>query len=259
MLGSSHLVVKEGVSLLAAETSEKMAVDTKQKRPRLRSVISIPGFKVAALEIMDAKSFACELKHYQFYDHVFDILTVFTTGSEDETTRLWNQRNWQAIRFRPRVLVPIDSVDISTTILGNKFSAPFFIAPAGGGKLADSRGEVLLTRGAAKHNVLQWVNNNSGCSQAEIADACGPGQALYWQIYPKANLEISEKEVREAVANGYRGFCLTVDAIRVGKRERALRVNIEDVDLCLQFFSCTLTLTGCSRTRMTQTRSTIML
>lgn len=88
-----------------------------------------------------------------------------------------------------------------------------------------------MTKAAAKHDVLQWVNNNPGWSQTEIANARAPGQFLYWQIYPKADLSITESQVKQAIDNGYGGFALTVDAIRVGKRERALRVNMADVDV----------------------------
>ena len=115
-------------------------------------------------------------------------------------------------------------------VLGNKYSAPFFICPAGGGKLAHPAGEVLLTKAAAKNNILQWVCNNAGCTQREIADARAPGQVIYWQIYTQTDLEVTEGQIKQAIANGYGGLALTVDAIRVGKRERALRVNIEEED-----------------------------
>lgn len=125
---------------------------------------------------------------------------------------------------------PLDpsKIDLSTTILGAAFSAPFFICPAGGAKLAspNQEGDVLLTRGAAKHRVLHWACNNGGCTQREIAEAREPGQALFWQIYARADLAITEEEIRQAVAMGYKGFALTVDAVVAGKRERDVRAAI---------------------------------
>lgn len=131
------------------------------------------------------------------------------------------------------MLRPIERVDLSTTILGTDFSSPFFICPAGGGKLAHPDGEVGLTRAAGKHEILQWVCNNAGCTKEQMAGAKTPSQSLFWQIYVKANLAESEKEVKEAVALGYKAFALTVDAIRPGKRERDIRVSMaeEDEDL----------------------------
>lgn len=121
---------------------------------------------------------------------------------------------------------------MSTLILGTKFAAPFFIAPAGGGKLAHPTGEILMTKAAGKHDILQWVCNNSGCSQQQMSAACIPGQTIYWQIYAGSHLPDTEAEIKEAIAQGYKGLCLTVDAVRAGKRERDIRMNMEEDDVC---------------------------
>lgn len=152
---------------------------------------------------------------------------VFKAAADSEHAAEWNRKSWQTIRFRPRVLRPIENVDLSTSILGNTYSAPFFICPAGGGKLAHPEGEVLMTKVAGKHNVLHWVCNMAGCTQQEIADARLPNQTLYWQIYAMNDLAVTEKEIKRAVVLGYKGFALTVDAIRAGKRERDVRASIE--------------------------------
>ena len=86
----------------------------------------------------------------------------------------------------------------------------------------------MWTRAAAKYDILQWVCNNAGCSQKELADVRAPKQTLYWQIYAMRDLEITKKEIRQAEALGYKGFALTVDAVQVGKRERDMRYNIEE-------------------------------
>ena len=62
----------------------------------------------------------------------------------------------------------------------------------------------------------------------EIAGARADTQTLYWQIYAKSDLRETEKEVREAIKLGYKGFALTVDAIRAGIRERDLRVSLAE-------------------------------
>ncbi|KAH6971137.1 oxidoreductase [Ilyonectria sp. MPI-CAGE-AT-0026] len=183
----------------------------KQKGPQLFSILNIVDFEEAASQVLPPKAFA-----------------FFKSGADDEKTTAWNQISWQAIRFRPRVLQPIEAVDTSTQLLGTTFSAPFFISPAGGGKLANPTGEVLMTKAAANEGVLQWVCNNAGCSQKQMADARGQNQTLYWQIYAMRDLSITEREIRQAIAAGYKGFALTVDAIQVGKRERDMRLNIAE-------------------------------
>lgn len=157
---------------------------------------------------------------------------VFKSGAEDEETVQWNQNSWKRIRFCPRVLRPIQAIDLTTSILGTKYSAPFFICPAGGGKLAHPSGDLALTKAAGKHGILHWVPNNTGCSQEQLADARADTQTLYWQIYALEDLSVTEKEIKQAISLGYRGFALTVDANRVGKRERDVRLIIR---VCISF------------------------
>lgn len=42
--------------------------------------------------------------------------------------------------------------------------------------------------------------------------------------YGSFSLEVTEREVKEAIALGYKGFALTVDGVYMGKRERDLRL-----------------------------------
>ncbi|KAH7137835.1 oxidoreductase [Dactylonectria macrodidyma] len=199
-------------SVEATEPSTKAEAQVAQPRKvRLSSVLSIQDFEIAASKILPPRSFA-----------------FFKSGAEDEYGYNWNLDSWKTVRLRPRILRPISVVDTSCSLLGTRWSAPFFICPAGGGKIANPAGEVLLTKAAAKHNVLHWVCNNASCSKREIADVRAQNQTLYWQIYAKSDLRESEKEVREAIELGYKGFALTVDAVRAGIRERDLRVKSDE-------------------------------
>ncbi|KAF3011544.1 Cytochrome b5 domain-containing protein 1 [Neopestalotiopsis sp. 37M] len=182
-----------------------------KRKVKLSSIISISDFEKAAKAVLPLRAFA-----------------FLATGAEDQLASSWNRMSWKYARFRPRVLRPIEHVDTSCNIMGSKFSVPFFICPAGGAKLANPAGEVLMTSAAAKYGVLHCVCNGAGCTPQEIAGASAGDQALYWQIYPKSDLRISEQEVRDAVAHGYKGFALTVDAICAGKREYDMRVAIAE-------------------------------
>ncbi|KAJ5869867.1 hypothetical protein N7455_004808 [Penicillium solitum] len=199
------------------ESNGEVSSPSPTPKLRLRSILNMSDFEVAASQRLSPKAFA-----------------FFKAGADDEKTEQWNRNSWQLARFRPRVLRPVESIDLSTTILGTKLSVPFFIGPAGGGKLAHPAGEVLMTKAAAKNGVLHWVCNMAGCTQEEMASARAPNQTTYWQIYAKANLEVTEKEIKRAIELGYKGFALTVDATRAGKRERDLRM--EAAEAVVSFF-----------------------
>lgn len=161
---------------------------------------------------------------------ISSIALVLKTGAEDEYAVNWNRNSWKAIRLRPRVLRPIDRIDMSRTIFGNKFSAPFFICPAGGAKVANPGGDICLTKAAGKHDILHWVCNNAGFNVKEMANARGPEQTTYWQIYAMTDLTVTEKEVKHAISLGYKGFALTVDAIWAGKREFDVRAGLSETE-----------------------------
>lgn len=155
---------------------------------------------------------------------------VLKTGAEDEYAVNWNRNSWKAIRLRPRVLRPIDRIDISRRILGNKFSAPFFVCPAGGAKIANPGGDICLTKAAGKHDILHWVCNNAGFDVEVMANVRVPEQTTYWQIYAMTDLAVTEREVKHAISLGYKGFALTVDAIWAGKRELDVRAGLSETE-----------------------------
>ena len=196
-------------------------------KAELRAILNIRDFEVAASRRLPPRAFACMSREYP--QKISLTSTVYKAGADDEYTAQWNRDSWKAIRFWPRILIPMATVDISTEVLNNKFSAPFFICPAGGPKLAHPEGETLLTKAAGKHGILHWVCNMAGCSQDEIMAVSKPGQNLYWQIYALNDLEVTAREVRRAVELGFMGFALTVDAVRSGKRERDTRAMVAEV------------------------------
>ena len=52
-------------------------------------------------------------------------------GSESETTLRRNRLAFDRWAFRPRVLVDISNIDVSTTFLGHKMRIPVMLAPLG--------------------------------------------------------------------------------------------------------------------------------
>ncbi|KAL3482147.1 oxidoreductase [Aspergillus californicus] len=198
-----------------------------QRKVKLSSIVSISDFDLAAQQLLPKTAYACKSTWPVTIIIVCtNQTTVLKSGAEDEYATTWNRDSWKAIRFRPRVLRPIESCHTSRSILGTSFSAPFFICPAGGAKLAHPQGDLCLTKAAARHGILHWTCSNSSFPLSEMAKGRAPGQITFWQIYAMADLADTERQVKRAVELGYKGFALTVDAIRSGKRESDIRANI---------------------------------
>lgn len=114
-------------------------------------------------------------------------------------------------------------------MLGTKCSIPFYVTATALGKLGHPEGEVVLTRGARKHNVIQMIPTLASCSFDEIVDAKEGDQVQWLQLYVNQNREITKKIVQHAEKRGCKGLFITVDAPQLGRREKDMRSKFSDV------------------------------
>lgn len=82
----------------------------------------------------------------------------FTGGAEDQYTLKENVEAFRRIIIRPRVLVDVSRIDLSTTVLGYRVSAPIMIAPTAMHKLAHPEGEIATARAAAACNTIMALS-----------------------------------------------------------------------------------------------------
>lgn len=137
-------------------------------------------------------------------------LDYYSSGAEDELTLRENRSAFQRIWMRPRVLVNVKEIDISTTILGQKSSLPVYLSAVALQKLGHPDGEVAWTRAAHNTGAIFMVPTLSSCSLEEIIAARQPGQPLFFQLYVNANREVCKEIVQSAEAAGCSALFITV-------------------------------------------------
>ena len=152
----------------------------------------------------------------------------YSSGADDEITMRENHSAFHKVWFRPRILQDVENIDLSTTMLGTKVDIPFYVTATALGKLGNPEGEVLLTRGAHKHNVIQMIPTLASCSFDEIVDAAQPGQVQWLQLYVNKNRDVTKKIVQHAEKRGCKGLFITVDAPQLGRREKDMRSKFSD-------------------------------
>ncbi|CAL8581415.1 Cytochrome b2, mitochondrial precursor [Xanthoria parietina] len=153
----------------------------------------------------------------------------YSSGADDEITMRENHSAYHKIWFRPRVLVDVEKIDLSTTMLGSKVDIPFYVTATALGKLGNPEGEVILTRGARKHNVIQMIPTLASCSFDEIVDAKQGDQTQWLQLYVNKDRAITKRIVEHAEKRGCKGLFITVDAPQLGRREKDMRSKFSDV------------------------------
>ncbi|EKD21449.1 FMN-dependent dehydrogenase [Drepanopeziza brunnea f. sp. 'multigermtubi' MB_m1] len=171
----------------------------------------------------------------------------YSSGADDEITMRENHSAFHKIWFRPRILVDVEKIDFSTTMLGTKVDIPFYVTATALGKLGHPEGEVVLTRAAKKHNVIQMIPTLASCSFDEIMDAAEGDQVQWMQLYVNKDREITKKIVQHAEKRGCKGLFITVDAPQLGRREKDMRTKFDDTGSNVQAGDKTDTSQGAAR------------
>src|SRR5687767_3871013 len=143
-----------------------------------------------------------------------------TGGTETETTLRRNRLALDAIAFRPRVLRDVSRVDSTSTFLGKPLRIPVMMAPIGSIESFTPGGGATAAQASAEFGVPQMLS--SVCNPGLEAVAKAADNFRIFQLYVRGDDGFVDDHVRRAVANGYTGFCLTVDTASYSRRERDL-------------------------------------
>ena len=148
----------------------------------------------------------------------------YAGGAGDELALSGNVEAWCRLRLRPRVLVDVSAVSTETTVLGTLVSMPLLVAPTAIQRLAHPDGEPGMARAAAAAGTIMCLSTLATATAEEVA-AAAPGAPRWFQLYVFRDRGVTRSFVDQAVAHDYGAIVLTVDAPRLGRRERDLRTG----------------------------------
>jgi L-lactate dehydrogenase (cytochrome) len=147
----------------------------------------------------------------------------YSSGADDEITLRENHTAFQRIWFKPRILINVKTIDLSTSILGVKSSFPLYFSATALGKLADEDGELAISRAAAKTDVIYMLPTLSSYTLDEMLEVRQPGQVQFAQLYVNAQRERTKEYVQRLENGGAKALFVTVDAPQLGRREKDMR------------------------------------
>ena len=162
-----------------------------------------------------------ELARRRLPRQIFDYIDG---GAFAEATLAANRKDLQHLRLRQRVLHDVSSIDLSTTVMGERLSLPLILAPVGFGGMFAQRAEVHAARSAARAGVSFCESTLSICSVEEVAAAST--RPLWFQLYVMKDRGYAEDLMARAHAAGCTTLVLTVDLAVVGRRHRDVRNGI---------------------------------
>jgi len=155
------------------------------------------------------------------------------TGVDDDGTMRANREGYSRMQIRPRRLVDVEKIDMSTRLFGASWSSPLVICPIGSEKAFHSEGVVAVARAARAKDHLQILSSvTTSLVEDVIAARGGP---VWQQLYPTNVWEVSRAIVKRAEAAGCPAIALTVDLQEGSNREtlfRAQRVDKRECSAC---------------------------
>jgi isopentenyl diphosphate isomerase/L-lactate dehydrogenase-like FMN-dependent dehydrogenase len=148
------------------------------------------------------------------------------SGIDDEVTLRANREDFLKFQLRPRRLVDVSAVDMSTEILGVRHETPIIIAPVGGQKAFHPDGEIAVARGAKAGNHLMILSTVTTTPVEDVIAA--RGAPIWYQLYATNKWEVAKAFVTRAERAGCAAVAVTVD--RNGGRNQETLFRLQRTD-----------------------------
>jgi isopentenyl diphosphate isomerase/L-lactate dehydrogenase-like FMN-dependent dehydrogenase len=152
------------------------------------------------------------------------------SGVDDEVTLRANREDFRKFQLRPRRMVDVSKVDMSTEILGVKYDTPIILSPVGGQKSFHAEGEIAVARGAKAGNHLQILSTQTSSGVEDVTAA--RGAPIWYQLYATNKFDVAKAFVTRAERAGCPVVAVTVDRNGGRNQETLLRMQRSDTRDC---------------------------
>lgn len=143
-------------------------------------------------------------------------------GAEAEDSLARNTEAFTQLRWRPRVLRDVSTIDTGARVLGRRLPVPLILSPTGFTRIADPAGELAVARAAAARSLPYTLSTLATRSIEDVAGAA-PGGHHWFQLYMWRDRGLVRDLLARSEAAGYEAIVLTVDTAVLGRRERDVR------------------------------------
>jgi len=152
------------------------------------------------------------------------------SGVDDDVTLRANREGFLKFQLRPRRLVDVSKVNMSTEILGQRYETPIIIAPTGGHRGYNADGEQGVARAAKTGDHLMILSTQATASVTDVIAA--RGRPIWSQLYATNKFEVAKHHVESMERQGSVAVAVTVDRNGVRNQEVALRLRRTDTREC---------------------------
>jgi len=148
------------------------------------------------------------------------IFNYIDGAADDEVTYKRNTEAYEQCDLVPNVLTGVDTIDMSTTVMGQKIDMPLYLAPTALQRLFHHDGELAVGRAAQKFGTMFGVSSLGTQSIEDIAKEVNTPKLF--QLYVHKDRGLNQTLLDRCKASKFETLALTVDTIVGGNRERDL-------------------------------------
>jgi isopentenyl diphosphate isomerase/L-lactate dehydrogenase-like FMN-dependent dehydrogenase len=152
------------------------------------------------------------------------------SGIDDEVTLRANREGFLKFQLRPRRLVDVSKVDMSTNILGTKYSSPIMIAPVGGHRGYNLDGEEGVAKAAKAGDHLMILSTQTSTGVEDVVKA--RGGPIWMQLYATNKFDVAAHHIKRAENAGCTAVAVTVDRSGGRNQETLFRLQRTDTRDC---------------------------
>ncbi|MCA1492173.1 alpha-hydroxy-acid oxidizing protein [Ensifer sp. NBAIM29] len=143
-------------------------------------------------------------------------------ASETGSSLRSNSEGFTHYVFRPRVLRDVSRRSTETSLLGQRYQAPFGIAPMGISALLAYRGDIVLAEGARQSGIPMIM---SGSSLIRLEEVVAAAPDAWFQAYLPGEADLIDALVERVAGAGFKTLVLTVDTAALANRENNIRAG----------------------------------
>ena len=144
-------------------------------------------------------------------------------AADDEVTYRRNTAAFEECDLVPNVLVGVENIDMSVTVMGRKLAMPIFCSPTALQRLFHHDGERAVGRAAEKFDTMFGVSSLGTVSVEEIGAMTKTPKMF--QLYFHKDRGLTNAMIERVKEAKFDAIALTVDTITGGNRERDLRTG----------------------------------
>jgi isopentenyl diphosphate isomerase/L-lactate dehydrogenase-like FMN-dependent dehydrogenase len=155
------------------------------------------------------------------------------SGVDDDATLKANREGFTRFSLRPRRLVDVSKIDLTTEVFGATWETPFFLCPVGGQRMFHRDGEAAVARAAGAKRTIQILSTATSVPLEEVVKA--RGAAPWYQLYMPTRWDGTERLVRRVEAAGCPVLVWTIDLLggrNLETAERSRRADTRDCTAC---------------------------